>query len=55
MSKSYVVEKVLEIVITEDDLTDEEQELTEDLAVEIAQGIDNSEWQQIDLYIAGVQ
>lgn len=54
MSKQYVVEKTLQVIITDDDLIDE-RELTEDLALEIAQGIDNYEWQQVGIDVVGVQ
>lgn len=48
MSRRYVVEKILQVVITEDDLTDEETELTEALALEISHDIDTYEWQEIN-------
>lgn len=54
MPRSYVIEKTLEVVITEDDLVNEE-ELTEDLALEIAEELDLHEWQAIDIQIVGVQ
>ena len=52
MSKKFVVEKVLQVVITEDDLVDDEEELTEDLALEIANDIDDYEWQQVAIAAA---
>jgi translation elongation factor EF-Tu-like GTPase len=54
VSKSYIVEKTLQVTITEDDLVDEEEELTEDLALEIAKDIDNYEWSQVDCAVVGV-
>lgn len=55
MAKAYIVEKVYEIIISEEDLTPDEDELTADLAVEIAAGVDIHEWNQIDIYVAGTQ
>lgn len=54
MTKAYIVEKTLQVIVNEDDLTEEETELTEDLALEIAKEIDNYEWQEIDLAVVGV-
>lgn len=51
----FVVEKVLQVIIDNDDLCEDGVELTEDLALEIAQEIDNSEWQQVDLAVVGTQ
>lgn len=49
MSKRYLVEKILQVVITEEDLVDEEEELTADLALEIANDIDIGDWEEVDL------
>lgn len=51
MSNRYVVEKVLQVVITEDDLIEDDEELTEDLALEIARDIDNYEWQEVAIAV----
>lgn len=53
MSK-YVIEKVLQVIIEEDEF-DEDVEPSEDLALEIAKEIDNSEWDQVDIAVVGTQ
>lgn len=54
MSKRYVIEKILQIVITEDDAHPKEA-LSEELALEIAREIDNYEWQEVDFSVVGVR
>lgn len=51
----FVVEKVLQVIIDNDDLCEDGVTLTEGLALEIAQEIDNSEWQQVDIAVVGTQ
>jgi uncharacterized protein YdeI (BOF family) len=43
------------VVIDEDDLVEDGVALTEDLALEIAGEIDNSEWLQVGIDVVGVQ
>lgn len=50
MSKAYVVEKIMQVIVSEADLNPGE-ELSEDLAVEIARQIDHHEWQQTDIAV----
>lgn len=51
----YVVEKVLQVIIDQDDFMMAGGDPSEDLALEIAAEIDNSEWQQVDLAVVGTQ
>lgn len=55
MTKAYVIEKTLQVIVSEADLNPDENELTEDLALEIAKEIDNYEWQEIDIAVVGVR
>lgn len=43
----FVVEKTLQVTVTDDDLMDDEEVLTEDLALEIASDIDTYEWTEV--------
>lgn len=51
----YVVEKVLQVIIDEDDFEVAEVEPSYVGALEIAREIDNSEWQQVDIDVVGTQ
>lgn len=45
---AYVVEKTLQVTITDEDLNEGDEELTAELAIAISYEIDTSEWQEID-------
>lgn len=51
--KAYIVEKTLQIFVSEDDLEPDE-ELTPDTAMSVAAEIDTSEWVQVDIDVVGI-
>lgn len=55
MTKTYLVERTLQIRITEADLNPDDGELTESLALEIAQEIGDEEWVVVDEHVEELQ